>query len=98
MIFGPFEKCFHEGTFWRGPRAVIPFIFTTQIFFYLYRHGDGFYKRYINKISKTKYLDHDGSGVIFFGKNRNKTFIQLQFNRRNVAKISYNNKRQFWEK
>ena len=23
MIFGPFEKCFHKGTLWRRPRAVI---------------------------------------------------------------------------
>ena len=26
MIFGPFEKCFHEITLWRGPMAVISFI------------------------------------------------------------------------
>ena len=26
MIFGPFEKFYHEGTIWRGPTAVISFI------------------------------------------------------------------------
>ena len=53
----------YEGTLWRGPRAIVSFIFKKQIFLYFYRHGDRFYDRYINKIDKTKYLDDDGSGV-----------------------------------
>ena len=28
MVFGPFEKVFHEGTLWSGNRAVISFILT----------------------------------------------------------------------
>ena len=28
MIFGPFEKVFHEGTLWSGYRSVISFILT----------------------------------------------------------------------
>ena len=31
MIFGPFEKVFHEGTLWSGYRAVISFILTKNI-------------------------------------------------------------------
>ena len=30
MIFGPFEKVFHEGTLWIGYRAVISFIVTKK--------------------------------------------------------------------
>ena len=54
MIFGPFEKVFHEGTIWSGYRAVIPFIFTKQIFLHFFCHGDRFYYRYINSTSKNK--------------------------------------------
>ena len=32
MIFGPFEKYFHNGTLWRGPRSVISFILTKTKF------------------------------------------------------------------
>ena len=49
MIFSPFEKVFHEGTIWSGYIAVISFILTKQIFLHLFRHGDRFYNRYINK-------------------------------------------------
>ena len=30
MVFGPFEKVFHEGTLWSGYRSVISFILTKQ--------------------------------------------------------------------
>ena len=40
MIFGPFEKVFHEGTLWSGYRAVIYFILTKQIFQNLFCHGN----------------------------------------------------------
>ena len=63
MIFGPFGKVFHEGTLWIGYRSIISFILTKQIFLNFFRHGDWFYNRYINKIDKLMYLDHDGSGV-----------------------------------
>ena len=63
MIFGPFEKCFHGGTLWRGPRAVIYFILTKYIFLHFYHNRDQFYNRYINKTDKTKYIDGDGTGV-----------------------------------
>ena len=63
MIFGPFEKCFHEDTIWRGPRAVIYFILTKQIFLHFYCHGDRFYNQYTNKTGKTKDLDDDVTGV-----------------------------------
>ena len=63
MIFGPFEKVFHEGTLWSGYRAVISFILTKQIFLHFFCHGDQFYKRYLNSVNKTIYIDDDGSGV-----------------------------------
>ena len=31
MVFGPFEKVFHEGTLWSGYRSVISFILIKQI-------------------------------------------------------------------
>ena len=62
MIFGPFEKSFHEGSLWRVPRAVISFILKKQIFLHLFHHGNWFYNRYINPTIKTKYLDDDGLG------------------------------------
>ena len=63
IIFGPFEKVFHEGTIWSGYRSVIFFVLTKQIFLHLFRHGDRFYDRYINTIDRLKYLDDDVSGV-----------------------------------
>ena len=30
---------------------------------YFFRHGDRFYKQYINTIIRTEYLDDDGTGV-----------------------------------
>ena len=63
MIFGLFEKWSLEGTLWRGPRAVISYILTKQIFVQFYRHGNWFYNWYINKTTEIKYLDDDGSGV-----------------------------------
>ena len=45
MIFDPFEKM-HEGTLWRGPRVLIYFILTKQIFLHIYLHGDCFYNQY----------------------------------------------------
>ena len=63
MIFGPFEKIYHEGTLWRGHRELISFVLTKQRFLHFYCRGDWFYNRYINKTIKTKYLDDDGSGV-----------------------------------
>ena len=68
MIFGPFEKNYHEGTLWRGSRSVISFIITKQICVHFYHHGDRFYNIYIKIKNKTKYLDEDGCGLkhIFF--------------------------------
>ena len=63
MLFGPFEKVFHEGTMWSGYRAVIPFIPTKKIFLHFFRHGNRFYNRYLNSVDKRKYLDDDSSGV-----------------------------------
>ena len=63
MIFGPFEKVFHEGTLWNGYRYVISFILTKQIFPHFFFRGDRFYNRYINTAHKLKYLDDDGSGA-----------------------------------
>ena len=42
MVFGPFEKCFHEGTIWRVTRALISFILAKQIFAHFYHRGDWF--------------------------------------------------------
>ena len=63
IIFGPLEKYYHEGNFWRGSRAVIYFIIIKQIFVHFYRRGDRFYNRYTNKTIKMKYLHDYGSGV-----------------------------------
>ena len=63
IIFGPFEKCFHEGNLWRGYRALISLIIKKQIFLYFHNHGDQFHNIYINKIDKKKSLDDDGTGV-----------------------------------
>ena len=63
MIFGPFEKKFHEGNLWSGYRAVISFIFTKTIFLHLFCHGGRFYNQYINTTDKKNYLDDDGSGL-----------------------------------
>ena len=52
MIFGTFEKVYHEGTLWSGYRAVISFILTKQIFLHFFCHGDQFYNRYINTADK----------------------------------------------
>ena len=57
MIFGPFEKVFHEGTLWSGYRNVISFILTKEIFLHFFCHGDQFYNRCINKTDRLKYLD-----------------------------------------
>ena len=62
MLFGPFEKVFHEGTLWSGYRAVISFIWTKQIFLRFFHHGNQFYDRYLNFVDKKKYIDDDGSG------------------------------------
>ena len=56
MVFGPFEKVFHEGTLWSGYRAVIFFILTKQIFLHLFHHGNHFYNRYLNSVDKKKYM------------------------------------------
>ena len=63
MILGPFERCFHEGSLWRGHRAAMSFIFTKQKFVHLFFHWDWFYNRYINSKVKNKYLYDDGMGV-----------------------------------
>ena len=42
--------------------TVISFILTREIFLHLYRHGDRFYNRYINKTEK-RYLDDDDTGM-----------------------------------
>ena len=34
MVFGPFEKVFHEGTLWSGYRSVIYFILTRKKLFH----------------------------------------------------------------
>ena len=52
MVFGPFEKVFHEGTLWSGYRSVIYFILTKQNFLHFYRHENQFYDRYINLVNK----------------------------------------------
>ena len=63
MVFGPFEKVFHEGTLWSGYIAVIYFILTKQIFLHFFRHENWFYNQYLNSVDKIKYLDDDGSGM-----------------------------------
>ena len=55
MIFGPFEKVFHEGTLWSGYRAVISFILKKK-FLHFFRHGNWFYNRYINTTDKKSIL------------------------------------------
>ena len=62
MVFGTFEKVFHEGTLWSGYRSVISFILTKQTFLRFYRHQDHFYDRYLNLVNKTNDIDNDGSG------------------------------------
>ena len=62
MIFGPFGKKIHEGTLWRGYRAIISFILTKQIFLHLFQHRDRVYNRYINTTDK-KNIDDDGTGA-----------------------------------
>ena len=62
MIFGPFEKVFHESTLWSGYRSVISFILTKQIFLHFYRHANQFYDRYLDSINRNNYIDDDGSG------------------------------------
>ena len=52
MIFGPFEKVFHEGTLWSGYRAIIIFTLIKQIFLHFFRHGGRFYNLYINTTNK----------------------------------------------
>ena len=52
MIFGPFEKNFHEGTLWSGYRAVISFTLTKQIFLHFFCRGDRFYNRHLNLVDK----------------------------------------------
>ena len=56
MVFGPFEKVFHEGTLWIGYRAVISFILKKQIFLHFFRHGNRFYNRYLNSADKKSIL------------------------------------------
>ena len=56
MVFGPFEKVFHEGTLWSGYRAVIYLILTKQIFLHFYRHENKFYDRYPNSVDKKSIL------------------------------------------
>ena len=36
MVFGPFEKVFHEGTLWSGYKAVISFILTKKVFLHFF--------------------------------------------------------------
>ena len=55
MIFGPFEKVYHEVTLWSGYRAVISFILAKKIFLHLFRHGDRFYNRYLKSVDKKKF-------------------------------------------
>ena len=52
MIFGPFEKRFHESALWSGYRYVVSFILAKKIFLYLFRHGGLFYNRYLNSVDK----------------------------------------------
>ena len=52
VVFGPFEKVFHEGTLWSGYRSVISFILTKQIFLHFYRHANQFYDRYLNSVNR----------------------------------------------
>ena len=63
MVFGTFEKVFHEGTMWSGYRSVIYFILTKQIFLHFFRHKHYFYDRYINSANRKKYIDRDGSSA-----------------------------------
>ena len=62
MVFGPFEKVFHEGTLCSGYRSVISFILTKQIFLHFYRHKNQFYDRYLNSVNKKNSIDDDDSG------------------------------------
>ena len=41
-FFGPFEKCYHKCTIWRGPISVISFIIKKQTFIHFYHHADLF--------------------------------------------------------
>ena len=60
MVFGPFEKAFHEGTLWSGYRAVISFILTKFFPTFLSPWESVLWP--ISKfISKKKYIDDDGS-------------------------------------
>ena len=52
MIFGPFEKVYHEVTLWSGYRAVISFILAKKKFLHFFRHWDQFYNKYTNTAEK----------------------------------------------
>ena len=101
MIFGPFEKVFHEGTFWSGYWAVISFILTKQIFLHFFRHGDWFYNRYKHTTYRLKYLDDDGYRVkpkIFLQRRMRCTYfgdpIQAMWDRdRRIARDNFGKKR-----
>ena len=62
IVFGSFEKVFHEGTLWSGYRSVISFILIKQNFLHFYRHANQFYDRYLNLVNRKKFIDDDGSG------------------------------------
>ena len=55
MVFGPFEKVFHEGTMWSRYRSVISFIIKKQIFLHFFRHKHQFYDRYLNSVNNFFY-------------------------------------------
>ena len=80
MLFGPFEKVFHEGTLWSGYRSLISFILTKQIFLHFCRHQDQFYDRYLNLVNNKNYIDDEFSG----GKPK------LEIIRRHVKYSCYN--------
>ena len=52
MIFGSFEKVFHEGTLWSRYRAVIFFILKKKVL-HLFCCGDQFCNQYLNTVDKT---------------------------------------------
>ena len=57
IIFDQFEKCYREGTLWRGPRAVLSFIIKkTNICTFLSSWGSGFITYISIKQSKQSIL------------------------------------------
>ena len=63
IIMGTFERCFNEGSLWRGHIAVLYFILTKHFLVNFICHGDWCYNWYIKSKISTKYHDGNGTGV-----------------------------------